>query len=221
MKLTEQDHERIAQAVMTAERTTSGEIRCVLADKRDVMATALGAAAAALVIPGVALMLGFRPGDLALSSGGWTVIDPRPELGLTIYVALQALVFVAALGIGLSPLVRLLTPGSWQSAMVRRAGEAQFVALGLTHTRDRTGVLLYVSLAQRRAEVLADRGIYDKAPAQVWDEVVGLLVAGLKRGAAADGFVDAVTKTGEILAAYLPPRGDDRNELPDRVIETR
>ena len=219
--LSREDHLQIAEAVAAAENKTSGEIRCVMADKRDLMQLAFVSAAAALVLPGVALLFGFRPGDLMLPTGGWTVIDPRPEQGLMIYVALQALLFAAALGIGLSPLLRLLTPPALRARITRRAAEAQFVALGLTHTRDRTGVLLYVSLVERRAEVLADIGIYEKAPAQVWDEVVNLLVEGVKHGRAADGFVGAVTKTGEILSAYLPRKDDDSNELPDGVVEVR
>ncbi len=221
MKLSREDHARIAAAVAAAEGVTSGEIRCVLADKRDLMQLAFLSAAGALVLPGVALLFGFRPWEVMLPTGGWAVIDPAPEQGLLIYVALQALLFVIALGVGVSPLLRWLTPPALRAWITRQAAEAQFVALGLTRTRDRTGVLLYVSLAERRAEVLADIGIYDKAPNQVWDEVTALLIAGLKRGHAADGFVNAVNRTGEILSAYLPRKDDDRNELPDSVIEVR
>ncbi len=221
MKLSEDDHAKIAAAVAAAERGTSGEIRCVLADKRDLMQLAFVAGAAALVLPGIALIAGLRPDMLTGLTGGWTVIDPAPAQALQVYVALQAVVFAAVIGIGLSPLARWLMPAAWENAIVRRAAEAQFVALGLTHTRDRTGVLLYVSVAQRRAQVLADIGIHAKAPEPVWDEVVALLVEGLKRGDAAEGFAAAATRTGEILSAHLPPRMDDANELPDHVTEVR
>ena len=94
----------------------------------------------------------------------------------------------------------------------------QFMALGLHRTRDRTGVLLYVSVAERRAEVFADDGIHAKAPPEVWGEVVDRLIGGLKRGAPADGFVAAIERTGEILAAYLPPRDDDTDELANDLV---
>jgi putative membrane protein len=215
------DHHRIAEAVALAERGTSGEIRCVVADQRDLMQLAFIAAVLALALPGLALALGLRPDVLFTLSGGWAVIDPAPADYMQQYVTLQAVLFGAILGIGLSPLPRWLLPAKTQAAMVHRAALAQFVALGLTQTRDRTGVLLYVSLPLRRAEVLADAGIWEAAPHESWDDVVALLVDGLKRGSAADGFVAAVGRTGEILSAHLPPRSDDRNELPDHLTETR
>lgn len=221
MQPSEDDYARIADAVATAERGTSGEIRCVLTDQRDLMQMSLIAAVVALVLPGIALIAGVEPDILVALSGGWAVIDPTPSDYLEFFVGLQVLVFVVSISIGLSPLPRWVLPGKVQAAMVHRAALAQFIALGLNQTRDRTGVLLYVSLPLRRAEVLADSGIWEAAPHESWDDVVALLVDGLKRGSAADGFVAAVGRTGEILSAHLPPRSDDRNELPDHLTETR
>ena len=76
-------------------------------------------------------------------------------------------------------------------------------------------MLIFAALAEHRVEVIADEGIYAAAPQTVWDEVVADLQAGLKRGAIADGFVAAVARTGAILAAHVPPRPGDSNELPD------
>jgi putative membrane protein len=228
MKISDLDHARIADAVAVAEARTSGEIRCVLAgessDPR--LSAVVWAATWALVLPPVGVALGFRFETLAHHLGGWNwaVIGDASRTGLvlSLYAAAQALLFIVVYGLaGLPAVRRALTPASRLAARVKVAAHSQFDALGLTHTRDRTGVLLYVSLAERRAQVLADTGIYAKAPPQVWDEVVGLLIAGLKRDAPADGFVDAVTRTGEILAACLPPRVDDINELPDGLVETK
>lgn len=221
MRLSEQDHLKVAQAVAGAERGTSGEIRCVMADGRDPLRVALIAAAAALVLPGIGLVFGLQPQMLLGVTGGWSIADPTPVAALEMFVAEQVVLFLVVLGLGLTPLSRMLTPPAWRKAWAHRAAEAQFEALGLVHTRDRTGVLLYVNLAQRRAEVLADVGIYEKAPTQVWDEVVGMLIDGVKRGDTAEGFAKAATRTGEILSAYLPPRPDDTNELPDGLVRTR
>jgi putative membrane protein len=220
MKLSEQDHLAIAEAVAAAERTTSGEIRCVLADGHDPIRLGFIAACAALIVPALALVAGFHPEAVATRFGGWEAAHPSAG-GLTVYVGAQALLFAVVMLVGGTPIGRALTPPAWRKAWVHRAAVAQFEALGLTRTRDATGVLLYVNLAHHRAEVLADSGIYAKAPSQVWDDVVGLLLDGIKRGAAADGFVQAATRTGEILSAYLPPRPDDANELSDGLIRTR
>jgi putative membrane protein len=92
-----------------------------------------------------------------------------------------------------------------------------FMAKDLHLTRERTGVLIFAALAEHRVEVIADEGVHAAAPSTVWDEVVADLVAGLKRGAVADGFVAAIDRgaTGAVLAAHVPPRPDDANELPD------
>lgn len=224
--MTEQDHERIAAAVAAAEAGTSGEIYCVLAPAvSDYRETPIAwAAAAALVLPALALLLGFEPGMLARLFGGWDVghaaaTDTTVFTALAIYVGLQLAVFLIAAAVVSIPAVRrALTPKSLKAERVHRAAMEQFLAKGLHFTRDRTGVLLFASMAEHRAEVVADEGIYAVAPNEVWDEVVGLLIAGLKRRDVAGGFEAAVRRSGEILARYVPPREDNPNELPDRLV---
>jgi putative membrane protein len=226
MKITPEDHSRIAQAVAAAEAGTSGEIRCVLAARSSdyLRSATVWAAGSALLLPAAGLLLGFRPDALTRVFGGWQVghlaaRDAHIVTALTTYIGLQTAVFILAFALASWPtLRRLLTPGPIQTRRVHAATLEQFMALGLHRTRDRTGVLLYASLAEHRAEVFADDGIYAKAPPEVWGEVVDLLLAGLKRGSPADGFVAAVERTGEILSACLPPRQDDANELPDDLI---
>lgn len=227
MAMTETDHDRIAEAVAKAETTTAGEIYCVLTPAvSDYRETPLAwATAAALILPAGALLLGFQPQTLTALFGGWTVghsaaTDATILTALTIYVALQAAVFIlAALVVAIPPVRRALTPASLKAERVHRAAMEQFLSHGLHATRDRTGVLLFASLAERRAEVIADEGIYKVTDPVVWDEVVDLLIAGLKRRKTADGFVAAVELSGRILAAHVPPRADNPNELPDRLVE--
>ncbi|MDG2521663.1 TPM domain-containing protein [Caulobacter segnis] len=226
MDLSKQDHERIAAAVAAAERTTAGEIYCVLAPEvSDYRETPLvWAAASALVLPALALFAGLRPHMLTDLFGGWTAAhdtatDATIFSALSIYIAVQAAVFViAALVVSLGPVRRALTPGPLKTARVHQAAMQQFLSHGLHLTQDRTGVLLFASVADHRAEVVADEGIYAKAPPEVWDEVVALLIAGLKRDDAAGGFIAAIERSGQILAEHVPPRGDNPNELPDGLV---
>ncbi len=229
MRISDEDSTRISAAVTDAERHTSGEIRCVLAPTTDEpgAGAALWAAAAALIGTPVSLLAGLDPEILAGWFGVWNIghlaaADARIASTLTVYVALQTAIFAIIYGLFSWPALRsALTPASVKKARAHAAALDQFDALGLAYTRDRTGVLLFVSAADHHAEVLADKGIYEKAPPEVWDEVVALLVEGLKRGAAADGFVAAVRRTGEILSARLPARPDDRNELPNSLVQPR
>lgn len=229
MNISEQDHARIAEAVATAERTTAGEIRCVLASEVvDPRPMALACAAiAALVAPMLALLLGFHPEALTRLFGGWSIghlaaRDAEIATALTVYIGLQAGVFTLVLLLMSWPaLRRALTPKAALTVRVHRAALEQFAALGLHRTRDRTGVLLFASEHDHRAEVLADEGIYRLAPPDAWNDVVAAMVEGLKRGAPADGFIAAIERTAAILAACLPPDRDDPNELADEVVEAR
>lgn len=226
MDLSKQDHERIAAAVAKAETTTAGEIYCVLAPEvSDYRETPLAwAAASALILPALALFAGLRPHMLTDLFGGWSVAhetasDATIFSALSIYIAIQAIVFViAALVVSLGPVRRALTPSSLKTARVHQAAMQQFLSHGLHLTEGRTGVLLFASVADHRAEVVADEGIYAKAPREVWDEVVELLIAGLKKGDAAGGFVAAIERSGQILAEHVPHRADNPNELPDGLV---
>ncbi len=222
-KMTPEDQARIASAVAAAEKTTAGEIFCVLAPEvaDDREAPLVWAAAAALILPAGGLLAGLRPDMLTRLFGGWTIghasaTDTAILSALSIYIGLQAAIFiVVALLVSIPPVRRALTPRALKTAAVKRAAMDQFMSHGLHLTRDRTGVLIFAALAEHRAEVIADEGIYKAAPNTVWDDVVADLVAGMKQGKVADGFVAAVTRVGQILAAHVPVKGDDRNELPD------
>jgi putative membrane protein len=219
LTMTPEDQARIAEAVAAAEKTTAGEIFCVLAPEvSDYRETPLvWAAAAALILPGAALLAGLRPDVLTRLFGGWTVGHATAtDSALSVYIALQAVTFiVAALVVSIPPVRRALTPGALKAARVKRAAMEQFMNHGLHLTRNRTGVLIFAALAEHRVEVIADEGIYKAAPNTVWDDVVADLIAGMKRARVADGFVAAVTRVGEILSTHVPVREGDTNELPD------
>jgi len=225
MQITPQDHERIGEAIARAEMTTAGEIYCIVADEvSDYRETPIAwAAGAALVLPALALLLGFRPDALSNLFGGWTVAhvaanDATVLSAISTYILLQAVVFVVVALLTSIPAVRrALTPKAVKAERVHDAAMQQFIAKGLHSTAGRTGVLLFVALADHRAEVIADEGIYAAAPHQVWDEVIGLLIGGIKRGQPGDGFVAAIERTGQILSQHVPPVGDNPNEHPDEL----
>ena len=86
----------------------------------------------------------------------------------------------------------------------------------LYQTRDATGVLLFLSLLERRVELLADTGLDDRVPAGTWERVVETLTAALRARDHLPGIVRAIEQIGQILATHAPPRPDDKDELDNR-----
>src|SRR5262249_36279471 len=99
------------------------------------------------------------------------------------------------------------------------ASHAAIPCPGLHHTKNRTGVLIFASVAERYAEIVADAGINEKVTPHVWDQAIAALIAGIKQGRAGDGFVAAIEQCGAVLAEHFPPGALDRDELPNKLVE--
>jgi putative membrane protein len=144
------------------------------------------------------------------------------ELGGPYLVWLAACWLVAgglALGISrLDAVQRLLTPRIDQQRQVDLRAEIEFYELEMSQTEDRTGILLLVSLMEHRAVVLADHSIAEKLDSAIWQEVVDLMIAGVKRGDLAAGMTQAIQRCGELLTPHFPIEGDDANELRDHLV---
>jgi len=189
----------IEAAVRGAERTTSGEIVPMLVERSDSYADVRLGAAALVAIASGGVFLAFRP---LLSD--WLV-----PAQLCVFAAL-------CWGFGWRPLLGLVAPNPLFAERVHRAASLAFHDAGLVATRERTGILIYVSLLERRVQVLADRGIHERVPDGTWDGVIDKVVAGIREHRAVVGMVEGIRRCGEILARHFPPRPDDVNELPDR-----
>ena len=221
--LTEADHRRIAEAVGAAEAKTTGEIVCIITrEVSEYRETPLAwAAAAALILPPIAVLLGFDPTALRLQAE-WTAGAHAPSLieTIAVYAAVQGLVFAVVLaGVWTPPLRRLLTPGSLKTHRVHKAAMTQFLATGLNTAAERTGVVIFASLGDRKVEVLADQAIHDAVGEVVWNQAVAAVQAGMKRGDPGGGFVDAVAVCGEALARAYPSTGERVNALADGPLE--
>ncbi len=206
----ENDKRRIAEAIEAAEAQTSGEIVVVVArDSDDYRFIALlWAALIALALP---LVLIYTP-----RLTGWRLAFAGPEV---LYVIQLVWFVVLALFMQL-PFVRYrLAPASVRKRRVRRAALEQFIARNLHTTSQRTGVLIYVSLAERRAEIIADDGIASKTDQKVWDEAVGAMTARIDSGQPVEGFITAIERCGAALARHFPPGLSDTNEHPNHLVE--
>lgn len=195
------EQQRIAAAIAEAERTTAGEVVAVVA--RDsgsyLYVPLMWASVVALLVP-------------------WPLIYFTWYPVQTIFF-IQLAVFLALLIVLMPQPVRLaLVPRSVKHARAHRHAVEQFLAQGLHTTESRTGVLVFVSVAERFAEVLADTGIAAKVPPSTWQEIVDRLTARIGEGRAADGFVEAIGAVGVHLTAHFPPGTVDPDELPNKLI---
>jgi len=218
----------VEAAIRDAEAKTSGEIYCIVAEESsDYHATPLAwAVGVALLAPALLLAAGLHvtAPDMYLV-GGWTadqvedVGEATARAALIGTLVMQALLFLATLAlVSIPPVRRALTPRGLKRERVRQRAEEQFLAKNLHLTRERTGVLIYASAAERMAELIADEAIHAQAPDGTWDKAMGALTAGLKRGEPGAGFAAAIGQCGDILAQCFPARADDNpDELPNTV----
>ena len=150
---------------------------------------------------------------------------PWPLLWLTALSASRIFLIQLARGAGAEPRPVLaeaaLRPGAalhQACAGHMRRPRASSSARGLTRTREKTGVLIYLALAEHHAEILADTGIADRVDAGIWAGIVADLTAAIGAGRLTEGLIEAIRRIGAILAEHAPPRLDDVDELPDKVI---
>ena len=217
--LTPADHARVAAAIARAEARTSGEIYCIVSSRAAAYPETLVAVAAlaAFTLPVVAIFAGLRPWALF---DAWNDGPPSSLLVVETFVALQLVVFaVVALLIRLTRSERWLTPAAIRTRRLHKLATEQFLARGLHDTAERTGVLIFASLPEHHAEVIADAGIYAKVGAEHWADTVAALVAGAKAGDIIGGFEGAIALAGEVLAEHFPPGALNRNEIDDHLIE--
>jgi putative membrane protein len=111
-----------------------------------------------------------------------------------------------------------LVPSSVKRERDHRRAVEQFLVQNLHTTAGRTGILIYVSVAERYAEIIADTGIDAKVEKGTWQAIVDDLTANISDGKAGDGFVHAVERSGDLLARHFPPGTRDPNELPNHLI---
>ena len=125
-----------------------------------------------------------------------------------------ALGWLAALGI--APLRRFLVPADVLTERVRQRAVQAFVDEAVFRTRDRTGILILISLFERRVVVLADRGLDGRVAASEWEDVAAGIAAGIRQGRAGPALAEGIRRC-LALARRLPPRPDDRDELPGQL----
>jgi putative membrane protein len=200
----ESQKQRVADAIRAAEAKTSGEIFCVIAQhSSDYRLVPIAwAAALALLLPLPLIYL-----------TDWSV-----EL---IYVSQLVAFLIIAIVLSHPELRFRVVPRRAKHDRAHAEAMRQFWAQGLDKTSRRTGVLIFASVAERYAEIVADAGINEKVSPEVWTDAINVLTSCIAQGHPAEGFVAAIEKCGAVLGAHFPLPAGEKNadELPDKLVE--
>jgi putative membrane protein len=199
--LTADDETRISAAIQSAEKTTSGEIVAVVAAESDsyLWAPILVAALAALAIAAPFLFL------------TWMNVYWIYLLQIATFVGLGLLLMQR-------PVRYWLVPKALKQERAHARAVEQFLVQNLHTTTGRTGVLIFVSVAEHYVEILADAAVHSKITPNDWQAIVDQLTAAIAVGKTGDGFVTAIARSGAVLAAHFPPGSADPHILPNHLI---
>jgi putative membrane protein len=199
MKLSREDHEAVSSAIRSAEQHTCGQIVCVLchASSDYAFVPLLLASVLALLSP-------------------WPLIHFTPWSVERIFIVQIALFIITGLVFSWPPLHIALVPRPMRRALAHRAALEQFVVRRIANTKNRCGILIFVSLAEHYARIIADEGIAAKVNRAEWQAAIDALTGHMRDGRIAQGFIAAIDRCGAVLAAHAPPDGSP-NVLPDRL----
>lgn len=220
--MSEAERDKIGAAVFAAEADSAGEIVTIITDRSDgysdiALLWSVLAAFAALVA--LAIAPEFYLGLYDRLTGGWIQQwHPRQVLAIAALIAMLKFSVVWLLQLW-QPLKFLLVPGPIKHARVRARAVTCFKVGAERRTHGRTGILIYLSMREHRAEIVADASIAAKVSPEVWGEAMAAMLTEIRAGRIGDGMVAAVERVGAVLAEHFPRHENDVNELPDRLIE--
>jgi putative membrane protein len=200
------DAEKVAEMVAQAEKTTAGEIVPIIVRR----SSTIGYLPYLLTLMMLVVLFIFEvPQNLMLAS--WNL-----HLVLFLMVVICFLLSnVLARSIWVQ---RLMVPKSDQTFQVEARALLEFYQTGIVNTKARTGILLFLSVMERKAVVLADEAIAQKLPPETWQKICQEMVEGIRSGSVAEGLGQAITHCGKILAQHFPPLAENSNELKDLLI---
>lgn len=214
--LSEADNKRISDAVARAESKTSGEIvTAIIRESSDYAIHELIAALfGGFIFYTVSLIF---YGNIAsfLERTFWSYGETWPA----VFIGITTILFIGLLYLlaNIEGVDRLIVPAKTISRKVHRRAMLFFGEAGLFDTKDRTGILIFISLREKRVELIADKGINDKVAKDTWNDVVDNLVSDIKEGKMVGGLVQAVETCGDRLIEHFPIEPDDENELSNEV----
>ncbi|GMW03294.1 MAG: hypothetical protein AMXMBFR84_44280 [Candidatus Hydrogenedentota bacterium] len=213
------DQKRSVQdAVMEAERKTSAEIVPVVAtasgryDRAEDIVGLVGGVKAMLIAYSI------LPVDSAGLTGSWEGMDVPFQMPVLIIATVAGFIFAAFVASKIAWLRRLFTPSIQMRDEFNARARQVFYDARVHHTASGSGLLVYISLYERTAVVLADASVTEKLGQPVLDELAKRLIDEIRIGDISTALTNCITAAGEQLASAMPRTSDDVNELSDVLI---
>ncbi len=218
LQFSDTELKRIGVAVKDAEKETSGEIKVAfIRESNDYAKYELFFALIAGFISLGILM--FFPDKIEsfVRNMSWEYIPHYTSFVYGLFPFLMITIFYFIMNIPFFN--RLIVPSIVMKRKVNERAIRYFAESGVSNTRDRTGILIFLSFLEKRVELIADIGIGEKIPQERWDEIVENITEGIKSKKTVDNLIDSVKECGKILSAVdkFPIKPDDKNELEDDV----
>jgi putative membrane protein len=221
-RISEADHEKVSAAIAAAEAGTAGEIVAVVTETSDAYHD-VALHWAVLVLIAVLAWAAACPACLLWSRdlviGGWQAEPSLRELLTFLMILAVAKFTIVLLILKYMPLRLALTPGATKTRRVRRRALGVFRSAAERRTVGRTGILIYLSMAEHRAEIIGDEAITSVTTPETWGEAMTALLVEVREGRVADGMVAAIERIGAVLSEHFPRSAEDKNEIPDKLIE--
>ena len=133
--------------------------------------------------------------------------------GFSTFIVITLFYFIG----NISSIDRLIVPKKIRDQKVQERATRYFMESGVYNTKDRTGILIFISIMERRVELLADSGINEKISPEKWQNIVDNIIKGIKHKDIASHLTESINKCGDLLAEHFPIQADDKNELTDDI----
>lgn len=215
-KFTQKEKDQIYKAVKAAEEKTLGEIStAVIKESSDYILFEFIFMIAFGVIAAILLQIFGPQWQSFWQSRSWSL---EPYHLSSISIAAIFLVMGGAYLVANTPFIdRLIVPKKVMARLVYQKAIFHFFNAGLTNTTERTAILIFISLNERRVELIADKGISDKIESEVWQSIVNNLVDKITKGEISPGLTEAIGECGKILKKEFPQTGKGKDQLPNSV----
>jgi len=218
LKLSKAEQEQITQAVKQAELKTSGEIATAMIPQSNdyaiyelLLAVLVGLIYAVVIFTFSSELESWLQGLL----WNYHVYYLTGFYLFSTFLVILIVYFLANI-----PLIdRLIVPRKIMQSWVERRALQHFAQSGVGHTQDGTGILIFISVLERRVQLLADNGIAQKVDQSRWQQIVDNITQGIKTGKLADNLSESILKCGELLERDFPRADDDINELDDNIVQ--